>query len=221
MCFSAEASFTAAAILTGIGIASIRSVKDKNHYPLACVPFIFAIQQLSEGFVWLNIHSTAGGYVSSISVYVFLLFALIIWPLLIPIAMYFVEKEKIHKKILLGLIAFSLPFAIGAGYFLFSDQVTASSVNCSIDYVLQSLNPKLGNFFLIYYVLLTILPFYSTRNKLLWLLGTVLLFSLIMTFVFLRTTMVSTWCFFSALMSILILFIIRSLNKRNIKKAEQ
>ena len=52
--FSPEASFTGAAVLCAFGIATINLAKSHKHLLLlACMPFLFAIQQAGEGFVWL------------------------------------------------------------------------------------------------------------------------------------------------------------------------
>ena len=46
MCFSATASFGASIVLTGIGVASLKQVKEPAQYPFASIPLIFGVQQL-------------------------------------------------------------------------------------------------------------------------------------------------------------------------------
>jgi hypothetical protein len=55
MCFSATASFTAAAVMGGVGLATFKISKNKDQRYLASVPFLFAWQQLSEAWVWISI----------------------------------------------------------------------------------------------------------------------------------------------------------------------
>ena len=57
MCFSAAASFTAGAVLTGIGVATLRKVEHPTYYLFASIPLLFAVQQFSEGVLWLTLPS--------------------------------------------------------------------------------------------------------------------------------------------------------------------
>ena len=57
MCLSATTSFSAAALLLGIGTLTLRSAL-AAHQPrallFASIPILFAIQQLIEGVIWLT-----------------------------------------------------------------------------------------------------------------------------------------------------------------------
>ena len=57
MCFSASASFSAAALLLGIGALTLRSAlatRQPRALLFAAIPILFAIQQLIEGVIWLT-----------------------------------------------------------------------------------------------------------------------------------------------------------------------
>jgi hypothetical protein len=53
MCFSALASFTAAAGLLGIGTVTVRRA-GAARAAYAAIPLLFGIQQLLEGMLWLT-----------------------------------------------------------------------------------------------------------------------------------------------------------------------
>ena len=55
MCFSATASFTAGTALTAVGGLTVRKSRGKAELPLALVPLLFGIQQLTEGVLWLSL----------------------------------------------------------------------------------------------------------------------------------------------------------------------
>lgn len=62
MCFSATASFVAAAGLAPVGIVSLvmaRRLEPERWRPLALMPILFAIQQALEGCVWLGLEAPA------------------------------------------------------------------------------------------------------------------------------------------------------------------
>ncbi len=54
MCFSATASFSAGAFLLGLGTLTLKSARRPRELPFAAIPLLFAIQQLSEGVIWLT-----------------------------------------------------------------------------------------------------------------------------------------------------------------------
>ena len=56
MCFSAEVSFTAAAILLPAGAAAVLRAyqTDRRYVPIAALPLLFGVQQALEGAVWTS-----------------------------------------------------------------------------------------------------------------------------------------------------------------------
>ena len=81
MCFSAEASFGAAALLVPSGAYCLRSAVRKmpRWLPLAAVPLVFGIQQCSEGLVWVGLGRDDAALTREASL-VYLFFALTFWP---------------------------------------------------------------------------------------------------------------------------------------------
>ncbi len=75
MCFSAAASFSAAAVCGGIGAAALRRA-GKRDLMLAAIPIIFAAHQALEGAVWL----TEGDGWGRCAGYSFASIAFCIWP---------------------------------------------------------------------------------------------------------------------------------------------
>ena len=51
MCFSAPASFTAAAVLLGLGTVTMRRARSRRELPYAAIPLLFGVQQLLEGML--------------------------------------------------------------------------------------------------------------------------------------------------------------------------
>ena len=54
VCFSAIASFSAGALLLCAGVLTLKFARRPSELPDAAVPLLFAIQQLSEGVIWLT-----------------------------------------------------------------------------------------------------------------------------------------------------------------------
>ena len=52
MCFSPEMDLVAGVVISGVGIDTLRRVRDPKHLPLASLPLVFGVHQLVETLVW-------------------------------------------------------------------------------------------------------------------------------------------------------------------------
>jgi hypothetical protein len=104
MCFSSEASFAVGAALLPAGAYCIRSAMRKapRLLPLAVVPVVFGLQQISEGFVWLGLHAGDPTGTRSAAL-VFLFFALAFWPFWFPFLAAVAEPRRAVRLGLAGL----------------------------------------------------------------------------------------------------------------------
>ncbi|MCE3228547.1 MAG: hypothetical protein K0S32_3098 [Bacteroidetes bacterium] len=109
MCFSATASFTAGGLLLATGTASIAKSKEPSQLAFASIPFLFSLQQFTEGFLWLNFkYGYFQGWEQALTI-IFILFAQMIWPVFIPLSFLLLEKHKVRKRVpqsftLLGIL---------------------------------------------------------------------------------------------------------------------
>jgi hypothetical protein len=90
MCFSARASFVAAALLLPLGGLAVRHVwreGETDRLPLAVTPVLFALQQIFEGLVWLRVGPAPEAFVhpdATVMALAYLFFAYGLWPAWIP-----------------------------------------------------------------------------------------------------------------------------------------
>lgn len=96
MCFSKEASFIASGALlvagaVAVGIAVKR--KQRPFLPFAFIPCLFAIQQFFEGWVWIFLEQKNSQEVVIFST-CYLFFAFFIWPFWIPFALWSMERTR-------------------------------------------------------------------------------------------------------------------------------
>lgn len=210
MCFSATASFTSGAILSTIGVISIKKAKEPSDIPFASIPLIFAIQQICEGFLWLALTNPDYAFLEDFSTYTFLVFAQVIWPFWVPFSIFKFNKYKnsnFWKYIsiaLIGLGAFvSLALLYHLIYYPVNGEVLGSHINYNQDY--PEKYRVLGGFL---YVIVTIVPIFLHRNIRMTILGLAILLSYIITEIFYDQYIVSVWCFFAAILSIIVLWVI-------------
>ena len=105
MCFSAPASFTAAAVLVTIGVATLRHVREPRTLLFACVPLLFAVHQFGEGLVWLALEGRLGPTARDHLVFLYTLYAIGILPLLMPVAVVLMEPPGWRRGAILALCA--------------------------------------------------------------------------------------------------------------------
>lgn len=217
MCFSASASFTASAVLFVSGIVAVRKIKDpKNNFryvPFATIPFLFGLQQFSEGFIWLSsIHSYSQS-IHQISTGFFLVFAQVLWPVFVPYSIYLMENnDSKRKKILLAISIFGFLVAGYLAYCLLTFPFTATIRGNHIFYTLGFKHSEFA-YSGIFYFIPTVLPALISSTKNMVYFGLTILLSFIFSKVFYGDYVISVWCFFAAILSVIITFIIWKANE--------
>jgi hypothetical protein len=139
MCFSAEASFGAAAALLPVGAYCVGAAarKDLRFLPLALVPVAFGVQQVAEGCVWLGLHHDDAA-LTEWGTAVFLFFALSFWPFWIPFSLLLPEARRPVRVFMATAAALStvwlilyLPIALDPGQWL--PDIDRHSIHYDID----------------------------------------------------------------------------------------
>jgi hypothetical protein len=98
MCFSAEASFAASAVLGVVGVSGLARGPSPAERPLAFVPLLFSVQQFCEGLVWVGV-ANHDAVLSRVFAYAFVFFAFFLWPIFVPLAALLVEPVPQRKRI--------------------------------------------------------------------------------------------------------------------------
>ncbi|MEO6902767.1 MAG: DUF6629 family protein [Bacteroidia bacterium] len=214
MCFSATASFSAGAILAIVGVASLKKVQTSSQFMFALFPVFFSIQQFTEGAVWISLTNTNYQYWKSIPIYIFVFFAQIFWTIWVPLSFYLMEKNRIRKKILFLFVAIGSAISLFHFYnFIFFD-VTASIKPYHIYYDLDF--PLRHNLIMeVLYLLVIIVPALISSIHRTYLLGILLFTSFLITNLYFKDYIISVWCFFSALISILVYAIMKDLKEED------
>jgi len=208
MCFSAGASFTAGAVISAIGVATIMNVRKPSQKLFAVIPLIFGIQQLTEGFVWLALQNPGHLTIQKISTYIFLVVADVLWPVIIPGSLLLMEENmKKRKALRIFLIAgavLSLYYAIC----LINFRVTPEILNCHIYYGSAFIQALMIPAFLFYQVV-TLIPLFISGVKGMRWLGLLMFLAVVVTVIFYIKNVTSVWCFFAAVISLVIYRMIR------------
>ncbi|MBA2613557.1 MAG: hypothetical protein H0U95_16455 [Bacteroidetes bacterium] len=208
MCFSAGASFTAAAVLGTIGVASLKKVNNRAQLMYGCIPLLFAIQQVSEGLLWLTLTHFEYGPWKMAATYFFLFFAQFLWPIWIPASLFIMEPDKKRKKILSVAVIAGISASVILAYRLIFNNVNVEVREHHIQYDIET-SQILILLSSIFYVIAIITPNFISSAKGTKAVAYLLLFSLLATKIFYEVYLISVWCFFAATTSVLILRVLK------------
>lgn len=209
MCFSAGASFGAAAVLSIVGAVAVIKAKTIPQGLFAAIPFIFSIQQVAEGMLWLSFNNDdIPG--RSFFTYVFLVFAIMFWPVWIPFTTRLLEKDVTRKKILTMILIAGIIVSAGFACIILLYPLEAVASQHHIHYKLD-LPPAINNFMwlfnILYFTTTIISTFISSIKRMKW-LGTVFIVGYLFAAYSSNGAVLSVWCNFAALLSIVILWIV-------------
>lgn len=199
MCFSATASFVAGGALSTAGVATITTAK-KHELPLASIPALFGIQQGMDGIVWITSDVSR---LHIIATYIYALFAFVFWPVFTPFAIYLTETDHVRKRILLALLIMGGAVSSFFLYGLITKGATAQTLQNCIAYAIPL---PYGMVSLAFYLVVVCGSFFASSKLVLRIFGVVLLISFGIAGWFYETTFSSTWCFFAALLSAILVF---------------
>lgn len=207
MCFSASASFGAGAFISLIGVASLRKAETTPQKLFAGIPLIFATQQIVEGFVWLSLTHSEFAFLQQSSTYIFLFIAQVVWPFWVPWTILKIEPHKNRRTLAKVLVGIGAALSLYLAYCLMTFHVEASIQGHHMSY-LQEYPAVWGNLKGVFYVIVTIVPPFLSRNKRMWMLGVAILLSYILTTILYADFLVSVWCFFASIISAVVYLVL-------------
>lgn len=222
MCFSANASFAAAGTLSVIGLLSVHAANTRNKklIPLATIPLFFAVQQACEGIVWVTLNNgdtTSSAYLAG--TVGFLFFASVWWPVWIPYTLLIAEKIRWRKIFLILTIPIGEIVAIMLVMSWILYTTGPQIIGHHIDYPVPNYPFGIANTCIAQtiswaisamYCIATILPFFISSITCMWAVGVIASIGLIVAYIFYFIAFPSVWCFFEAISSIALYFVIKN-----------
>jgi hypothetical protein len=200
MCFSAPASFVAAAGLGAVGVVTLSKAKEKRELPLASIPLLLGLQQEVEGVVWLSFGSPT---LNAVATHAFLFFSHVLWPTLVPLAVMLIEPDLMRKYVLRLCVFVGVFLSLYLSYFISTDPATCEIVGHSIAYHSASIYPYASTLF---YLVAICGSCFLSSHRMIRILGLTLFIAFGVSYWFYTQTFFSVWCFFAAILSVIIYF---------------
>ncbi|WP_375201394.1 DUF6629 family protein [Hyphococcus sp.] len=210
MCFSATASFTAAAVLAGVGAATLVQKPKPKDLAFAAIPAIFAVHQAIEGAVWLSLNG--GNAPPNALVVAYLLIAQVLWPAYIPLSVIAMEPKRRRRPALWILLAAGLFVSGALAIILAQHHYTVTAVSDGLRYATDL---EFERRLLELYLLAVVAPLLLSRHRYVVAFGAVTLVGAIVTVMAFYFAAASVWCFFSGLASVLVYLHVRRSRRNN------
>ena len=218
MCFSASVSYSAAAVLVTTGLYAVQQARrlQPPYWMLwALIPVFFGIQQAFEGWVWKELD--AGNASAAVPFALgFHFFSHFLWLWWLPLCSYLVEHGKIRKRVFGGCVTFGA-FAGTLVYsvMLFHPEWMSVAVrehsihyNFSVPYR-SSIHIPITPAAL--YALTILVPLLFSSHRRIRIFGGLVLLSVVLAAEAYSYAYVSVWCFFAAVLSLYLVYMIRQL----------
>lgn len=205
MCFSATASFTAAAVLLPSGVLAARRAykTDRRYVALCALPFAFGVQQLMEGLVWTAGARQNPALVEAFSL-AYMFFAWLAWPVWVPVATYFLEPSRRRPIYLVLAIAGGMLGAMQYfPYFAHEGWLVTTFLGRAISYGGTELFDFIigRNVTYTIYVAIILAPLLISSDRHARVFGALASLVFVVTYLFFRFAYISVFCFGGAIMS--------------------
>jgi len=197
MCFSMSASLTSGAVLSVAGGLTVASARRRRELPLALVPLLFGVQQLVEGAVWWSLNH-GDPRVNHVATVAYMLFSHVLWPVFVPVAVLSLETVAWRRCVVAVALAVGTAVSLDGLRMVIRGPSTSHVVCSSIQYASPSY-PVIA-----LYLLATCVGTVFSSHRILRLLGATALALAILTLWLYLQVFVSVWCFFSAVLTVLI-----------------
>jgi hypothetical protein len=151
--------------------------------------------------------------------YVFLITADVVWPTMVPGSILAMEESPERRKLLKFILPAGMLLSLYYAVCLIHFRVTPEIINCHINYG-GSFIPLLMIPAFLLYILVTVSSFLISSVKGMKWLGLVMFVSVVITVVFYVRNVTSVWCFFAAILSVMMFWIIDSSEKKKAGKMQ-
>lgn len=217
MCYSASVSYGAAAVLVTTGLYAVRRSRRLSapYWVWALVPVFFGLQQAFEGRVWQVLDA---GDASAAVPYAlgFHFFSHFLWLWWLGLGSYLVEPDRIRRKVIAGCVMFgAFAGALVYSFMLMHPEWMTVAVKVhSIDYrytvpYRSSIHLPLTPAAL--YALTTLVPLFVSSHSRIVIFGVLAALSMALTSQIYGYAYASVWCFFAAILSFYLVYMVRRL----------
>ncbi len=201
MCYSPEVDLIAGLAVGAVGIEAIRHVDDRRNLALAAVPVVLAAHLLVEAVAWWGLEGSVSPAAGDLAVSVYLIIALGVVPVLVPYAVMRSEPDRQRQARMFPFVLLGIGVSIVLLFGMATNPHGATIGGRYLAY--HTVDPAYG-LTAGFYVIAVCTPFLMSSQRRLVTFGVANIVALTLLSVLLSSGLISLWCFWAAVSSVVI-----------------
>lgn len=199
MCFSPQGDLVAGIAVSAIGVDACRHLKGRQEYvAVAVLPVLFGLHQIDEAFVWWGLRGDVSRGLGDVAMWIYLLFALAILPVLAPVIVLAIEKTAKRRWRIVPFVALGV---VVSAILLEAMVVGHPSARLGSYHIAYSIGLQHGLLIIGLYIVATCGPLLlSGYRSVVW-FGVANLVAVVVLARLCADGFTSLWCFYAALVS--------------------
>jgi hypothetical protein len=198
MCFSPQADLVGGVAIGAIGIDTIRHVRHRREAPLAALPLLLAMHQITEALVWWGLQGQVPHELGRVATWAYLLFAFCVLPVLIPAAVTAIEPTATRRWLMAPFVALGAWVSVTLLVAMVQGPVVAVAAPYHVQYGVNLAN---GSLVVALYVAATCGSLLVSGYRHITIFGAVNLSAAIVIAYLLANGFASVWCAWAAIAS--------------------
>jgi hypothetical protein len=207
VCFSPDADAVVGGIVVVIGADALRHVREPKQILLASLPLIFGLHQIDEALVWWGLQGRISESLERFGVWVYVLFALAALPVIVPLAVWAVERSPARRRLIAAFAVLGIAVGVSLAVSIFRGSVNAAIDGRHIAYDVSALHQ--GRELTALYVVAACGALLACSYRDLAALGLLNLVAVPILMWLTVSGFISLWCFWAAIVSVVIDFHLR------------
>lgn len=207
LCLSPEVDVAAGVVIVALGVDAVRHTSHRRYLMLAGIPLLLGAHQLIEAVAWWSLQGKLAPATGDTAVAWYLGLAFVVVPLLVPISVLGVEPDPVRRRWMMPSLV-----AGGVAASMLAQALAAGPVRAAIGgrYLAYSVDLTYGGFVVALYVAATCVPLLMSTHRRLAQFGLANLVAAAGLSWLLGTGLISLWCAWAAVGSVVIVTQIRS-----------
>jgi len=199
MCFSPAGDLVGGTLVVGIGIDAYRHLNGRVAYrTIAVLPIALGLHQIDETFVWWWLQGRVGSDVGRVAMWVYLLFALVVLPTVVPAMVFLFMPRPPHRKVLALLVVLGV---VVSGVLFEALLVGSPGVTMGAYHLSYTIGLRHGVVVIGLYIVATCGPLLASGFRPMELFGWANLVAVIVLAALCASGFTSLWCFYAAVVS--------------------
>lgn len=218
MCFSPQADLVAGIVVSSVGIDALRRVPHRRYLPLAALPLLLGLHQVVEAFAWWGMQGNLPHPVGDTAAWLYLAVAFLVVPPLVPAAFASAEADRRRRARLIPFVVLGAGVAVALLPGLLNSGA-GGEIACR--YIAYDAGVNYGGYVLPFYVAAVCAPMLLSGSRRLVIFGVANLVAVALLGWLLARGVISLWCVWAAVCSVVINLEVRAVARREVRVASE